>query len=760
VGRRDRISAALVALAIGAAILALGGATRWAQSIVAAIAAVGVLAQINSRRGQVRWPPLLVLLGVASLWTCIQLIPLPASLVETLMPTLAAYREDGAQLAQVSVASTITMDVPATLRALAFLLTLSGVAFVALRLSSSERGRYLIVASVAACTGFAALLTGLHELLGATSLYGLYKPWQASPPILGPLLNSNHLGGLMAVGTVTSLGLAFYTRQAPLLRVVWWVVAVSCAVVTLASLSRGAVISLVAGLVVTLGAMLAHRMQSIERSSQRRREQFFARTLPVGVVIACSLVIAVYVGAGSAMQQLENTSLDEIREPRSKFAAWRSAMHLVEETPWVGVGRGAFESSFTHVHPASSVVTFSHLENEALQAVVDWGLPATLVFAGLAAWIGLLAIRRWRDGPLAAGALGALMVVAFQSNFDFGMELLGLAVPTTALVATLTYVGIRELRAGVRTRMRITRIAHGAAIALGGLALLSASTRTLEEDHRRLQRTTDPAVIRASIEAHPMDYLGYAALSQEMLRANDEGGVRMLNHALRLHPTHAGLHRLAARLLVRAGRASQAESEYAASIRGSRNPRDTIVEMLAVLPKDRAAGAIPVELNVDVTVRTLTQEGRVDVALLWLERVSASRRDLHSAQVRYSLAMQQHDLVAAEQAGRLRCELDPSTRCRLALAQVLSLAGKHQDVITYLRDVMDWHGHREDRVKAWLLLCDANIALQRVNDAKYCLRRLDASGSDGIHRRARTGARTTRGPSRGPLVTCSAMVGH
>src|SRR5205085_2824382 len=86
-------------------------------------------------------------------------------------------------------------------------LSLLTLVWVSLRLSVSERGRYALTSAVAGLAGIAALVTGIHVLFGASSLYGIYTPYQASPPILGPLLNSNHLGGLMAVGTVTSIGL-------------------------------------------------------------------------------------------------------------------------------------------------------------------------------------------------------------------------------------------------------------------------------------------------------------------------------------------------------------------------------------------------------------------------------------------------------------------------------------------------------------------------------------------------------------------------
>ena len=85
-----------------------------------------------------------------------------------------------------------------------------------------------MLGGVAVTAGLAAALTGIHSLLNADSLFGIYGPRHATPTILGPLLNPNHLGGLMAIGAVVALGLVFYQRQAAQLRVLWIVITVGC----------------------------------------------------------------------------------------------------------------------------------------------------------------------------------------------------------------------------------------------------------------------------------------------------------------------------------------------------------------------------------------------------------------------------------------------------------------------------------------------------------------------------------------------------
>lgn len=722
---RDRFSLASLAVATGLAILVIGGATRWSQALVAVAVGVGLGAVLLSKRAFERRPPLVLLLLALSAWTALQLVPLPAGLVASLSPTLDGLRQDGAALAGVSVWSSISMDPPSTLRALTFLLTLSGVAVIALRVAVSERGRYVLVAVVAGFAGIAAVVAGAHELADATTLYGLYEPRQV-PPILGPLLNTNHLGCLTAVGTVTSLGLVLYPKQSVLRRIVWTVCSGTCLVVTMATLSRGAVLGLAMGLVATLAAVIVHRFHALDGATRRRRERFLTTTLPAGVMVACGIAIAVYLGAGSVMQQLETTTLDEIQSPRSKFAAWKSSLELVEDSPVFGVGRGAFETTFTRVHPASAFATFSHAENEAVQVVVDWGIGGALLVLGLGGWTMLLAIRRWRDGPLAAGALGGLATIAFQSNFDFGLELLGLAVPVTILAATLTYGGLAEVSQKRLPQLRALRVAHGLAVLLGAILLLGSSTRTVEEDHHLLRAKPERAVVLDAIAAHPLDYYGFAILAEDMLRAEDANAVRVLNHAMRLHPTHAGLHWVAARMLMRANRPSQAEAEYSTALRFSVDPRPVIRELAAVLPVHRAATALPVDLSLNIVLPTLGPLSAVTLA--WLERVVDHGTYPKAIEALQTVALRQKNYPAAERAVRKKCQPPPTPGCKLELASVLQQAGRYDAMIVELADVATWRSRGDERRLGWLMLCDAHTRRGGGGEATECLRRLEASG--------------------------------
>jgi O-antigen ligase/uncharacterized protein (DUF1778 family) len=735
--RREWISAGFGLVAAATAVLAIGGALRETQAAVALLVAGGLVPIVWSRRTLERRSPLVALLAVPVVLTALQLVPLPAGWLEALGATGAGLREDGAALVGTEPWRAITLDAPGSLRALCGFIILLGVASLSLRLSLTERGRYRVLAGIAALCGATALVTAVHEVTGATALYGVYEPVQASPAVLGPLLNGNHLGGLLAAGAVLGLALAMHRSQRGWLRAAWAVVTAGCVAVALATLSRGAALALAAGGLVTIAALAGQRMRSDARR-RSRRDQLLTSSLPIGIVAVCGLVIVVYTSAGGVGKQLGDTSLSELQEENSKFGVWRSSMRLVEESPWLGIGRGAFEPAFTRVHPPSALQTASHVENEYIQALVDWGIVGAVACALAVCWFAAVVLRRWHDGALAAGALGALAVFAVQSVVDFGVQLLGVAVPAVAIAGTMAFAPVREPGPRGVLRARLLRIAHIAALAAAAALLLSDATTSVQEDHealaarRWLHRDPVPlAELAGPLERHPLDYFLYGLAAEAMIQGGDPRAIRTLNHALVLHPTHAGLHRMAARLLYRSGHDAQATLEYAAAMRGVRSPQPVLQEALRAF-KDpaTAARAIPMDTEqIDVIVRALVQLERIDVATIWLAEILKLRpRDAHACELLYSLSLRGGNLAAAEMAGRHCVEIAPSRQTRLALARVLFQKGAYAETIRQLHDVSRWTGRVDEIGAAWLLVCDAHRAQKSWDDAVRCLRRLDASG--------------------------------
>ena len=728
---RDWLSTRFGAAAVAISILLVGSAFRWVQAIVAFLVVASLVPIVWSRRVFARTSPLILLLLIAIGMCVIQIVPLPASIVDALAPTEAGLRTDGRELMHLSTRSTISFDVPATLRALSYFLTLLGIAVVAMRIAASEAGRYRVMATVAGLCGFAAVLTGAHSVFGLDSLYGIFTPTNG-PPVIGPLFNPNHLGCLMAIGATSALGLAMYQKQRTWLRVAWIAVVAACGLGTLATLSRGATLALGAGAFVTVGALVAQRWLATSGDLPRRRSGFLTGSLPIAIVAACTVIVVLYAGSSGISQQLSSSSFSEIQAPRSKFAAWRSASTLIEESPWVGIGRGAFEPVFTRVHPASGYSTFSHVENEYLQAVIDFGIPGAAALAVAAIWLVVAACKRWRDGPLAAGAIGALIVVLLQSNVDYGVELLGIAAPITALTATLAYAPLREgATRELRTR-RGLRIVHVVGLLTAACLLGASVTTSIDEDHIALtdQRALTMGDLRAPLERHPLDYFNYAVAAQVMIRARDPDAIRVLNHAMLLHPTHSGLHVVAAHLLYEGHHPDQATVEYALALTMSKNRRGLIEEIVHRFTPAQAALALPTApARVDEIAPELADLGHSDVEIAWLDHVLDLHPQLmHACDLLYELAARTSTAVLAIVNDRRCSHYEPSRDARVALARTLVGIRHFIEAARLLGDVEGWQSGSEQKVQAWLILCDAELGLSHWDEARRCLHRLDGAG--------------------------------
>ncbi len=63
------------------------------------------------------------------------------------------------------------------------------------------------------------------------------------------------------------------------------------------------------------------------------------------------------------------------------------------------------------------------------------------------------------------------------------------------------------------------------------------------------------------------------------------------------------------------------------------------------------------------------------------------------------------------------------------LARMLLSRERPHEARIVLQDVETWRGRIDTRAAAWMFLCDTHVADKNWNEAKRCLRRLDATGT-------------------------------
>ncbi len=650
-GQNEQRSLVLALAVLAFSTLALASAPRWAAAISATLAVLAVVPMAASRR-QISHPnPLLLLLLIPFAATLVQLVPWPIGLVRLIAPASYELAVANASAYGTSLPSVLplTQDWPATLVELGKFAGYCTFAYVCVRLSVSRRSRQWLHVGVAIVGVLVALCALGHRALGATSLLGLYTPSISTQSTsLSPFLNPNQLAGYMAFVVPICLGLAIQRKS-------WafFSLAVLCAVAGVQASSRGGSLSLSIGVI---GALLLYAW-SQHRAGRNKKAPWIA--LGVGC-----LFIGIAVFGATAGQELLHLDLQQEHEA-GKLLAWRSAPDLLATSPWVGIGRGAFEFSYTQVQPPIGV-TFSHIENEYIQAVLDWGIPAAL--AMLAAFVFLLRalFRRGVVDGLAVGGLGALAALAAQSFYDFGLEFAGMAMPAIAITATLLDSKLTLIE-GKRKRKYVA----GARMALAGVAVvvcaLGASSLGArpgqdialhsEFDAAFSGEPEDVIATAAELaERHPASYLVHAKAAEALGRLRSPQAFHVLARALDQNPNHFGVHLLAAHLLAASQEPRQAIAEYRAALTLPGGDKRKILESSAArfpAPEDLLL-AIPADVATHAKFgRVLMQMERPDAAeLLARHSLGLGNNSFAIHELGVTSALLNGDTTWATQVGR------------------------------------------------------------------------------------------------------------
>ncbi|MFZ1866091.1 MAG: hypothetical protein WAU39_17855, partial [Polyangiales bacterium] len=235
----------------------LGGAFPWSVVAIAGLCVVSLGTALWVRRSTASRvvDGVLLLMGVAWLWTCLQAAPVPSGIAHAfdLASVQSAERLRGLSWAD-SVPFTISYDPGSThLQILIGIGILS--AFLAARLGGPSGLKPIAVATVAS-----AVLLGLigfaHEAAGARVLFGLYAPRFTATRLLAPLMNGNHLAGFSLVGALIAAGVS--TQELGRRRRIAWIAAsVFCTIVVGWTIYRGAIAALLFGFMILAGWLVS-----------------------------------------------------------------------------------------------------------------------------------------------------------------------------------------------------------------------------------------------------------------------------------------------------------------------------------------------------------------------------------------------------------------------------------------------------------------------------------------------------------------------
>lgn len=494
------------------------------------------------------------------LYSAMQALPIPQSVVSLIAPASAAIWERSLEpLGGAPAFITLSLDPGASLVEGAKWVGYAAI-LVACAVIARRRGATPVLAMVVAVGLCCALLACGHLAVGATHLYGIYEPKLAVTPWkVAPLLNPNNLAGYLNFAAFVGFGLMLSRR--PLLHPALMALALAFLLaISLLTGSRGAVVSLLLGLILLVWAI---RRSRVSRSSSFRA--LAARYAPIALVVAVALGFAL-------LGSQRDTSLGFSQQSIEKLSIARWAAPMILDHPWFGVGRGAFETVFPAYREGLGRMMYQYPENLAVQWLSEWGLVPGLVALGVFAWCLLPRRLKLADDIRARSAHIALLVLILHNLVDLSLEISGVATSFFAVFGTLCGAAdrVRETDSEYAVRRSdFAWIPAGSVSVFAGLALLfgrhaalpermalhaayeAVDTTRVDSMNGLMQRVTD------AIRRRPADpYLPYLAGLLQARLGKDP--IPWFNRAIERDPKRGLPYYMLSRLLFPRGMLDQA----------------------------------------------------------------------------------------------------------------------------------------------------------------------------------------------------------
>jgi predicted Zn-dependent protease len=244
------------------------------------------------------------------------------------------------------------------------------------------------------------------------------------------------------------------------------------------------------------------------------------------------------------------------------------------------------------------------------------------------------------------------------------------------------------------------------------------------------------------MDRHPVDYYAAGHTAAALFAARDPDAMRFLNRALTLHPTHSGLHLLAARMLFAGDRAGQAQIEYSLAVRYEPHPAPIVAEVLArYRDAGQAAGALPVDHPRFRMVVELVAAERPDVAYALVKRaVAADPRNVAHLRMLTDFAHSQGQLADARRAAATAFDLAPSAETGAAYVGLLIATAEIAAAERLLGELLRTSVSTAQNVNLLTLLAEVYARTGRWADAKGVLLRAKDMATEratlaGLHHR-------------------------
>jgi O-antigen ligase len=293
--------------------------------------------------------------------------------------------------------------------------------------------------------------------------YWMIEPSAQPPAPFGPFVNHNHFAGYVEM--IAPIPVALILRRA--VRGEWALLygfaAAMMGLAVVMSLSRGGMISLVAGLmfVVAFGFRGSGKQRIEDRGSRiedRRRSIFDLRSsildLRSSIPLAASRAVAIivmlftigagvwWIGADSVIQRVKKSelgpkSMDAGRGEsffQSRGWIWRDTAAMIRDRWALGVGIGAYQTAYPTYSSHDGTLVVGQAHNDYLQIMADAGIFGAVIAVWFIFLVARDALRASRHrsrvmSGTALGATGGMFALFVHSLFDFNFQ-----IPSNALL--------------------------------------------------------------------------------------------------------------------------------------------------------------------------------------------------------------------------------------------------------------------------------------------------------------------------------------
>lgn len=269
----------------------------------------------------------------------------------------------------------------------------------------------------------------------------------------GPFANHNHFAGYMELLIPLPIALALTRAVRTEFRILCAFAAAVMAVAGAASLSRGGMMSIVAGIMFL--ALMSFKLPRFNRKNSGSFTFALSRFAIIAAIVAIIVVGVFYIGADPLINRITQEQTEGAKPRETFFSSrgwvWRDSLSMIRANPILGVGLGAYETAFSMYTQSDGSLRVPQAHNDYLQILADCGI----IGGALAAWFLILLFRdifrgvRSRDPLYSALALGGgagIFGILVHSLFDFNLQLPSNALLFLLLSAVVAHVGAKANR--------------------------------------------------------------------------------------------------------------------------------------------------------------------------------------------------------------------------------------------------------------------------------------------------------------------------